>query len=122
MGIFACAANGRRQKPPPTRAVRAPRGLTPSRTRYGFTLIELLGVSAIIGIRIGLLLPAVQSVCFREHGKKCQCHNGIRRKRAPTSGSSISFPHRTPSMGPGHASALCLACGDCRLPEVGQAK
>jgi prepilin-type N-terminal cleavage/methylation domain-containing protein/prepilin-type processing-associated H-X9-DG protein len=50
--------------------------MSPRRKRRGFTLIELLGVISLLGILVGLLLPAVNSA--REAGRRIQCANNMR--------------------------------------------
>jgi prepilin-type N-terminal cleavage/methylation domain-containing protein/prepilin-type processing-associated H-X9-DG protein len=71
-----------------------------NRTRSGFTLIELLVVITIIGILIGMLLPAISST--REAARRLECSNKMKQLGV----AAINFHSARRLFPPGYLAVL----------------
>ena len=98
---------------------RLPRGFRRQCSRRAFTLVELLVVTAVIGILVGLLLPAVQAA--REAGRRAHCLNNLRQM-----GLALHSYHDTQKFFPRGGSGSttsgrhCLSWGAAILPGLKQ--
>ncbi len=90
--------------------------------RKAFTLIELLVVVAIIGILVGLLLPAVQQV--RESARRTECLNNLRQVALATlnfEGTFNVFPASGwTTAGPGNPAGKYVSWRPLILPYLDQ--
>lgn len=92
-----------------------------SHRRDGFTLVELLVTTAIIGVLIALLLPAVQA--SREAARRTQCRSHLKQLALALHnyhGSFDCYPINTSFTHDVGVNSQCRSWMQCLLPYVDQ--
>ena len=77
---------------------------------WGFTLVELLVVISVIGILVGLLLPAIQAA--RESARRSQCINNLKQLTIAVHGFESEWRRLPPGyLGPKVAGSIATKNG-----------
>jgi prepilin-type N-terminal cleavage/methylation domain-containing protein/prepilin-type processing-associated H-X9-DG protein len=85
-------------------------------TRAGFTLVELLVVITIIGVLIGLLLPAVNNA--RESSRRAKCVNNLKQIGLALTAYHNDFQHLPIASGYPDQSATSITWAAAVLPNL----
>ena len=95
---------------------------TTYKRRRAFTLVELLVVISIVGVLVGLLLPAVQQA--RESARRLSCKNNLRQLALALhtyeSAHAVLPPGYLHKFGGGQANHMGFAWGTMLLPQLEQ--
>src|SRR5688500_21904 len=88
------------------------------RTHPGFTLMEMLVVIALIGLLVGMLLPAVQA--SREAARRTQCIGNLKQLGIAVHNFALKTRHLPSSIEPGMPGAPQVAGFTELLPFLGE--